>query len=270
MRVSSFLSATASTLIAATALFVPPTLAQPEPTQEAQRGIRGRVIVAPELLGATEWPVDATRAAALRTPANVRRGQGRKLQPMTESLPDIAVILEGPNVRPDNLPPRTLVIQGMRFSPGQALLARPGPIAVENKQGIAVTLVDEKGNTLKALGVDETAQISLPEGQHVIAMKELPYAVATVKVLPRGRVISFNDETGDIPLVPIDPDDYTLSFYLGANELFRKALSMPDKGVLFIDATISQNTVVDVTIKDASVQIAVPVSDGGREKAPQE
>lgn len=247
-------------MLLGTALFFPATLAQETPPgQEAQRGIRGRVIVAPELLGATEWPVDATRAAALRTPANVRRGQGRRLQPMTEALPDIAVVLEGPNVRPDSLPPRTLVIQGMRFSPGQALLARPGNIAIENKQGIPVTLVDEKGQVLKTLAVGATDQIELREGQHVIGMKELPYAVATVKVLARGRVMPFNDETGDLPLVAVDPDDYTLSFYLGANELFRKALSMPDKGVLFIDATISQNTVVDVTIKDASVQIAVPV-----------
>lgn len=256
LRVSRLLAATAFTILLGTAVYAQPA------TPEKETGIRGRVIVAPELLAATEWPVDASRAASLRTPANIRRAQGHRLQPMTEAVPDIAVVLEGEDVRPDNLPPKTLVIEGMRFSPGQALLARPGPIAIENKQGIPITVLDEKGVAVATVGVGQTGQVSLSDGQHTLSMKELPYAVATVKVLPKGRVLTF-DENGDIPRVPVDAGDYTLSFYLGANELFRKPLVMPDKGLLYVDATVSANTVVDVNIKDASVQIAVPVGGGG-------
>ena len=254
LRVTETLALVAFTLLVGTSL-----LAQAPPSEKA-RGVRGRVVVAPELLAATEWPVDASRAGALRTPANARRGQGRKLQPMTEALPDIAVVVEGDDVRADSQPPKTLVIEGMRFVPGQALLARPGPIAIENKQGIAVTIVDGNRRVLKELGVGETAQITLPEGLNQLAMKELPYAAASVRVLSRGRFLTI-DDAGELAQVPLSGGDYTLSFYLGANELRRQPLQVPENGQLFIDATISANTVVDVSVKDASVQLAVPPSE---------
>ena len=260
LRVSSTLSLTAFLILLGTALVVPSALAQTPPS-EKDRGVRGRVVIAPELLAATEWPVDPSRATALRTPANTRRGQGRKLQPMTEMLPDISVVVEGEDVRPDNPPPKTLIVEGMRFAPGQALLARPGPIAIENKQGIPLTIVDANRRVLKTLAVGETAQITLPEGLNLLSMKELPYAAASVRVLGRGRFLSY-DEMGELQQVPLSGGDYTLSFYLGANELRRQPLTVPEKGQLFIDATISANTVVDVTVQDASVQIAVPVAPG--------
>jgi len=260
LRVSRVLFGTAITFLVGGSLFVPQSLAQ---EGDKPTGLRGRVVVAPELLAATEWPVDANRAASLRTPANVRRGQGRRLLPMTESVPDISVVLEGEDVRPDNAPPKTLVIEGMRFAPGQALLARPGPLAVENRQGIPLTVVDDKGTVLATLAVGQTGQFNLAGGVQTLSMKELPYAAATVKVLPRGRLLPF-DENGDIALLPLDAGDYSLSFYLGANELFRKPLTMPDGGLLFVDATVSANTVVDASVKDASVQIAVPVGGGPR------
>jgi hypothetical protein len=260
LRVSSTLSIMAFTILAGTALHVSATLAQTPPPSEKDRGVRGRVVVAPELLAATEWPVDAARAAALRTPANSRRGQGRKLQPMMEALPDIAVVVEGEDVRADTQPPKTIVLEGMRFVPGQALLARPGPIALENKQGIPVTIVDAQKHVLKTLAVGETAQINLPEGLNTLTMKELPYAAASVRVLSRGRFLVV-DDAGELAQVPLSGGDYTLSFYLGANELRRQPLQVPENGQLFIDATISANTVVDVSVKDASVQIAVPPNE---------
>lgn len=238
-----------------------PSLAQPA-AAEKQSSVRGKVVVAPELLAATEWPVDDARAKSMRTPANVRRPSGRVLAPLTEAVPDVVVVLEGDDVRADTAPPKTLVVEGMRFSPGQALLPRPGPIAIENKQGLPLTIVDQKGATVATIAPGQTQQVSLADGVHTLSMKELPYGVATVRVLAKGRILPF-DENGEIARTAVDAGDYELSFYLGANELHRRPLQMGQDGQLYIEATVSANTVVDATIKDASVQIAVPVSGGG-------
>ena len=257
LRPSFTLALAALTVVLGAGLF-DPALAQSVPT-DRQKSVRGRVVVSPELLAATEWPVDAARAAALRTPANTRRPQGRKLHHITESTPAISIVIEGDDVRPDNLPPKTLVVEGMRFVPGQALLTRPGPIAIENRQGIPLSVVDASKRVLKTLAVGETAQVSLPEGVNVLVLKELPYAAATVRVLKRGRFLSI-DDSGELSPVDLTGGDYYLSFYLGANQLRREKMTIPENGQRFIDATISENTVVDVSIKDAAIQIAIPLT----------
>ena len=101
--------------------------------------------------------------------------------------------------------------------------------------------------------------MSLPEGVNVLVLKELPYAAATVRVLKRGRFLSI-DDSGELSPVDLTGGDYYLSFYLGANQLRREKMTIPENGQRFIDATISENTVVDVSIKDAAIQIAIPLT----------
>jgi len=214
-----------------------------------ENGIRGHVVIAPELRAAKEWPVDDARAAALRTPANVRRPRGRPINPMTEALPAISVVVDGEDLRNEPPPERSLVVEGLRFSPGQMLLPRPGPVQIENKQAQPITVVDETGKALGTIAAGATGAVSVSEGKHELSMKELPYARVSVTVLAHGQVLPV-DGNGDIPLVDVPSGDYTLAFYLGAAELRTQKLKVPGSGFLYIDATMSANTVVDVTVKE--------------------
>ena len=235
------------------------TLALPasaDPPRE--NGIRGRLVIAPELRDAKEWPVDDVRAAALRTPANVRRARGRPIKAMTEALPQISVVVDGEDLRNEPAPERKMLVEGMRFSPGQMLLPRPGPLEIENKQGQAITVIDETGKVLGTIAPGATGSVQVPEGKHELSMKELPYARASVSVLAHGKLLPIEAD-GTIPLVDVPSGEYELAFYLGAAELRTQKLTLPPSGLLYIDATLSANTVVDVTVKDASVQIAIPV-----------
>ncbi len=240
--------------ILAVALGAVPVSADPA----RETGIRGRLVVSPELLAAKEWPVDKVRAEALRTPANVRRARGRPVKPMTEARPPISVVVDSEDLRNEPLPPLGVVVEGMRFTPGQLLLPHPGSITVENRQGQSVTIVDQSGKELGTIEAGAKAPVSLGAGKHELSMKELPYARASVTVLAHAKLLPVGAD-GSIPLVEVPGGDYELAFYLGAAELRTQKLTLPDAGLLFIDATLSENTVVDVTIKDASVQIAIPV-----------
>lgn len=227
-----------------------------DPPRES--GIRGRLVVAPELRDAKEWPVDDSRAAALRTSANVRRPRGRPIAPMMEPLPAITVVVDGEDVRNEQATERTIVVEGMRFVPGQLLMPQPGVLKIENKQRQAITVVDQTGKALATVAAGQIGSVSVAAGKHELAMKELPYARASVTVLAHAKELPVAAD-GTIGLVDVPSGDYTLAFYLGAAELRTQKLTMPSSGLLFIDATLSANTVVDVTVKDASVQIAVPV-----------
>jgi hypothetical protein len=233
------------------------SVAVADPPRET--GVRGRVVVAPEILAAKEWPVDATRAEALRTAANIRRPLGRRIAAMTEDVPAVSVVLEGEDLRNDAVAPTKVTITGMRFRPGQVLLPRPGPVTFENQQGISLTLVDASGKVLQVVEAGASAEVSLPAGLHAITMKELPYARASVRVLTRGKILPIGTD-GLIDRVDVPGGDYRLAFYLGAAELRSQDMSMPTNGLLFIDATVSANTVVDVSVKDATLQVAIPVS----------
>jgi hypothetical protein len=226
-----------------------------EPPREV--GLRGRLIVAPELLAATVWAVDARRASAMQTPANVRRPRGRPLLPMTEARPDLSVVVEGEDLRDEPTNQRPVVIEGMRFVPGQMLMARPGSLTVENKQGVDLTIVDGGGAELQKIPAGLSARVTLAAGVHELSTKELPYARASVKVLPQAKLLVF-DKEGNLPLVDLASGEYTLSFYLGAAELRTQKLQVPPNTLLFIDATVSANTVVDVTTRDLSMQMGFP------------
>jgi hypothetical protein len=227
-----------------------------EPPQET--GLRGRVVVAPELLEAKEWPVDEQRAAALRTPANVRRPRGRPLQPIKEPRPELLVVIDGEDLRDDAPPVRRLVVADMQFMPGQLLVPRPGPLTIENKQETVVTIIDGQGAELKKIAAGATETINVAVGKVVLSMREIPYARATVNVMSHAQILPVEPD-GTIPLVAVPGGEYALSFFLGAAELRTQRLIMPQDGLLFLDATVSPHTVVDVTVKDASLQVAVPV-----------
>ncbi len=223
-----------------------------------EAGVRGHVVVAAELQAATEVVVDDARALSMRTPAHVRRARGRKIQPLMEPLPELLIVVEGEDVRADNVPPKTVTIKGMRFVPGQVLMTRPGALAVANEQGQTLT-IESDGKALETIAAGETRQITLPAGVHSLTMRELPYARATVKVLERGRALPL-DGNGDVAFVGFVEGDYQLSFWLGVGELHRRDFRIARNGLSYIDATVSANTVVDVSIKDVGDPVAVPVT----------
>lgn len=237
-------------VLAGTAVFAQPAT----PNREA--GVRGRVVVAPELQAATEIAVEEVRAQSMRTPAYVRRPRGRRIQPMMEPLPALSIVVEGEDVRADSAPPKTIAIEGMRFVPMQVLLTRPGPLAVENRQGQAITLLDGD-RVLETIAVGETRQVNLPAGPHTLSMRELPYARASVKVLEHGRALPF-DDNGDVPFVGFVEGEYQLSFWLGVAELHRREFHVSRNGLSYINATVSGNTVVDVKVDDVDDRIATP------------
>ena len=257
-RVSAAFAALSSLLLVA-------FMAQPSHAQESGRqekaGIRGRVVVEPELLAATERPIDVIRAEALETSAHVRRPRGRRLLPMMAAMPDLAVVIQGEDVRVDSPSPKTIVIEGMRFVPGQVLLTRPGSIAVENRQGQALTVMGKSG-VLATIAAGETKQVALSSDKddQVLFLKEMPFARAVAKVLDRGLAVPF-DANGEMPFTSLVEGEYSISFWMGSEILYGPTLFQVKRNhTSYIDATISANSVVTVAVKDASMFVAVPVA----------
>jgi hypothetical protein len=220
------------------------------------KGVSGKVVVAPEL-ATTAWPLSPERERALVTPALVRRPV-RATTPVTELPGPLVVMLEGEGIREENPKAPTLVLEGMRFVPGTIVVARVLPVEVQNKQEGPVTFVDETGAEIGKAGPGETATLKLKTGMTLVRVKELPFATAAVRVLERGRVLPLKD--GNIAMTAIPGGEYMLTFFLGSEPLRVQELVIPDQGLVYIDATVSQKGVVDVSIKDASMRTAVPVS----------
>lgn len=245
-------SIVASTLLAASLAL--PALAQEVPLDK-QKGVRGRVVVAPELLS-TRVPIEGDRDRLLRRSAIVRRPMGRKPAPLLEDPPALVVMLEGgglPKVEGAALP--KLVFQGMRFSPGSLVVPRPSRVQVENKHGKPITLV--AGSKMSApIPPGEVGEIELAAGEHLLTVKELDFAAANIRVLERGRPLPVKD--GEIPLVDIPGGSYQLAFFLGAEPLRIQPITVPERELVYIDATVSALKVVEVSIKDASMRVAVP------------
>jgi hypothetical protein len=229
-----------------------------EPNKDKESGIRGRVVVEPELLAATEGAVDEVVAAALRTPSYVRRPRGRRVHPVVASLPELQVVLQGEDTRADNAPPKTVVFEGHRFTPPQTLLTRPGPLAVENRHKTPITFTI--GAETTTIGPGETKQLQLAVDKHVLTPKEFPYAKGQVTVLERGIALPV-DDNGDIAFTQLVEGEYNVTVWLGTSLLYQPTpFRLPRGGLSFIDATVSANRVVTVAIKDASLQVAVPVA----------
>jgi hypothetical protein len=231
-----------------------PAFAQDVPLDK-QKGVRGRVVVAPELLS-TPVPIEGERDRLLRSPAIVRRPMGRKPQPILEAPPALTVMLEGdglPKAEGAALP--KLVFQGMRFSPGSLVVPRPSRVQVENKHQKPITL-SVGGKAGPAIAPGEVGEIELPAGEHLLTVSELAFAAANVRVLDKGRALPVKD--GEIPLVDIPGGSYQLAFFLGAEPLRIQPITVPERELVFIDATVSALKVVEVSIKDASMRVAIP------------
>jgi hypothetical protein len=186
----------------------------------------------------------------------VRRPTGQTdPRPGSEPQPELLVVLDG--ARPVDLPAKKLVVQGHRFVPGQVLLAKPGPIAIENKMSRRITIVDGQGRALVALDPGETKEAPLPAGQAQLVVEEMPYARAVVNVLERARVLPIKDN-GEIDFVPVDPGEYKLVFFHGAQAVYQQPFVLPEDKIFFVDATVSSKAVVTVAVKDATVRIAIP------------
>jgi hypothetical protein len=223
--------------------------------EKVDPGVRGKIVVSPELPN-TEWPLTPDEEKARRAPARVRRPAGRaEPKPLTERRPELLVVLEG--ARSDATIPRKLVVQGHRFLPSQILMPKAGDLAVENKMGKKITILDGQGRALVALEPGETKTAPLPEGTATLAVEEIPSARAFVRVLDRARVLPVKDN-GDVDFVGVEPGEYKLVFYHGAEPVYQQPLALGDEKVLFIDATVSAKAVVTVAVKDATIRIAVP------------
>jgi hypothetical protein len=214
---------------------------------DKERGVAGKVTVAPEWSAAAEWPVDDDRAAAMHTPARVRVPVGRPLRPLLEPRPELLVVLEGEGVPKDVRPPPTVVVRGMRFEPGQFLLPRPGPVAMNNQHNTPVTIMLDESTVLGTIAPGETTQLDLPEGSHVLRIRELPSAVANANVRRFGRVLSVSP-TGDIAKLDVREGEYVMAVYLGAKSLRADPAVVPQQGVLYFSYTVSANGVVDVSL----------------------
>lgn len=218
-------------------------------------GVRGKVAIAAELKAA-EWPISVDDERARRAPARVRRPTGQtEPRAGVEPQPELVVVLDG--ARPADLPPKKLAVQGHRFVPGQVLLAKPGPIALENKMSRRITIVDGQGRALVALEPGETKEAPLPAGATQLVVEEMPYARAVVNVLERARVLPVKDN-GDVDFVAVEPGEYKLVFFHGAKPVYQQPFVLPEDKVFFVDATVSAKAVVTVAVKDATVRIAVP------------
>jgi hypothetical protein len=249
-------------LVAASAL-APSASAQDVPP-EKQKGVRGRVVVAAEL-PTTAVPLSPEREAALRGAAIVRRPI-RVPKKLSEPPGALVVMLEGDGIRDDKLESPRLVLAGMRLTPGSLVVPRVITVEVENQQGVPVTFVDAGGAEIGKAAAGQVGQLTLKPGVTFVRVKEMPFATASVRVLERGRALPLKN--GEIPLTDITGGTYMLTFFLGSEPLRAQELSVPDLGLVFIDATVSEKGVVDVSIKDASQRVALPPSGVPNEAPP--
>jgi hypothetical protein len=233
-----------------------PARAQEVPLDK-QKGVRGRVVVAAELLN-KPTPLTPERERPLRGNAAVRRPLGREIAPIVEPPPALTIMLEGEGIRTENVEPPKLVVEGMRIVPSGLVAPRAMAIQIENRQATAITVVDKGGAVVAKIEPGATADAPLRVGQHSLSIQEMPFATASVRVLERGRILTLKD--GEIPLSDIPGGEYTLTFFFGAEPLRIQPLLVPEAGLVFIDATVSALKVVEVSIKDASMRVAVPPS----------
>ncbi len=243
-----------ASLLALALLSSSPALAQ---SGALKSGLRGRVVIAPELASAKTWPVGEEEQRRLARGARLRRAMGHgALGQNSEPMPALLVVLEGAR-SPQKPAARELRVEGMRFVPAQLLVARPGEVRITNAQKGAVTITRAGGDVIGTIQPGESGDFVLEVGDHALQIQEMPFAHATVKVLPPSRFLPVT-KGGDIEPIPIESGDYQLAFYHGAHALRVQSLSVPEGKYLAIDAAVSANGVVTVSIKDGDLQVAVP------------
>jgi hypothetical protein len=210
-----------------------------------EEGIRGKVVIAPELLKSTTRVVDAARAATLRTPARLRWPSGRTLAPVTEPRGEILVVLNGRDAPREARTPPTVVARGMQFFPSQVLLPRAGEFLLKNEQKSALVVMFEdaerKANvdTRVSIAPGEIGRIPAPEGNWQLVVEDTPSQRVAVTVLHDGRVLKMADN-GDVAFIEVPGGDYTLSVYVGSTVLSQKPLTIPERGLMYFEATVTE------------------------------
>lgn len=231
-------------------------LAQTPDANLGRSGVRGRLVIAPELSDAERWPISQERLDGSRGAYRVRRPSGATANiAAMEPAPELMVVLEG--VRAKKAPERVLVVERQRFVPGQILVPLPSKLVVENKQPGEITIVTEEGVELVTIPAGAKRTVDVDEGVQRLRVKEFGYATATVRTLPKAQVLPVT-EKGFIAPTPLPGAEYRLAFYHGAEPLLVRPLKVPADSYIAIDASISKNRVVTVSIKDGDLQVLMP------------
>jgi hypothetical protein len=246
-------------ILTASLTAAPGASAQPTPTGDAagpvKSGVRGRVVIDPAIRDAKVWPVDEERAKLLRARGWVRRATGHgPVARITEPNPALVIAIGGLNQRDPET--HAITLENGAFSPPQLLTTRAHKIALENKQGEAMTFViDGEEVSLKA---GEKRDLQAPSsGAHVFKVRELPFASASVRVLDKATLLTAQTD-GILPTLPMEPGEYELAIFHGARQLHSRELPVEGGKFVAIDATVSANGVVTVSLKDGGLQIIGP------------
>jgi hypothetical protein len=217
-------------------------------------GIRGRVIIARELSQATTQPIDPGASAWFQTQANVRRHTGRGIKAvLTEPAPELLIVVEGE--KPQTSEVRAIRFKGLRFVPSSLLVPKPARLKIYNDEAfpISVGAADVKDR----IEPGGSVFLDLPAGRHDLRVLDQSFARADVNVLEMAIVLPVKAD-GLIDAVMIEPGDYQLGFYWGATPLQVQSVTIGANAMVAIDASISANRVVTVSVKDGELQVAAP------------
>jgi len=226
-------------------------LNSPLAAQTVASGTVGRIIIAPEIANAKFWPVDEERQASLMKPATIRRPTGHgEIAPFFEPNPALTLALVGAKGTKN---PTELRIVGAQFTPAQIVASSAYPLKITNEESVERTIRYQE-STLK-IAPGETQELTMKgEGVQDLEIVELPYAHATVNLLKSTLFLPY-DAKGNIPQTGIEPGDYRLVFFHGARKLLEQDLAVQTSAYVAIDATVSANAVVTVSLKPG-VQVA--------------
>lgn len=213
-------------------------------------GVRGRVIIARELAQATVQPVLAGEKAWYQTQANVRRASGRGVKAtLTEPVPELLIVIEG--VKPANAEVRAVRFQGLRFVPSSLLVPKPARLKVYNDEAFPIEV--GAADVTEKIEPGGSAFLELPAGRFDLRVLNQSFARGDVNVLETATVLPVKGD-GLIDPVPVEPGEYQLGFYWGATPLQVQSISIATNAMVAIDASISANRVVTVSVKDGSLQ----------------
>jgi hypothetical protein len=217
-------------------------------------GVRGRVIIARELSQATTQPIDPGVGAWFQTDANVRRQSGRGLKvSLSEPVPELLVVLEGE--RPQTAEVRAVHFQGLRFVPSSLLVPKPARLKVYNDEAFPITV--GAASATERIEPGGSAFFDVPAGRHELRVMDQSFARADINVLEKATILPVKPD-GLIDPVMLEPGDYQLGFYWGATPLQVQSVTISGNGMVAIDASISANRVVTVSVKDGDLQVAAP------------
>ena len=222
---------------------------------DGRRGVRARIVVSSELMEARNWPVREERGDALQGVHRIRRPHGPAgITPMEEPRLPLRVVLEGARAKSPSR--QRISVDGMRFVPAEVVITKGTELEITNRETRFITIDREKGGELAIIEKGKSEQAKLPKGEHILKLRSFPFAKAKVKVLPEATFLEW-DEEGEVDLLDVKPGKYQLAFYLGAHALRVQEIEVPEEGVIAIDATVSANGVVTVSLKDGDLQVPV-------------